>query len=75
MARELKPELHIARAMDSITVINETVTKTKTDELVKIVEANYKHIEVMLGKDWFASALTIQQKLDFDTAVSLGKSY
>ncbi len=65
----------ISACFDSVNLINETVSKPKTDKTAELVERNFKHCEIMLSKDWFVEGLTGTQKTDIETAVSAGKAY
>ena len=65
----------ISACFDSVKLINETITKPKTEKTSDLVERNYKHCEVMLSKDWFVGGLTGTQKTDIETAVASAKTY
>lgn len=65
----------ISAAMDSVTFITKKITEPKTEERVKGVNRNVKHLEYMLTKDWFSGALSTQQRTDIDTAITQGKAY
>lgn len=65
----------ISACFDSVNLINETVSKPKTDKTAELVERNFKHCEIMLSKDWFVEGLTGTQKTDIETVVSAGKAY
>lgn len=48
---------HISALGDSVTVINEIVDGgERSEDLDKRLEANYKHIEIMLDKDFIKNA-------------------
>ena len=66
---------HISAAFDSVNLINQTITKPEEEKGKKAVKRNYQHLEVMMGKDWFSTALTPTQKSDIESAISSGKSY
>jgi hypothetical protein len=66
---------HISAAFDSVNLINDLITKPVTDNLKDSVERNFKHLELMMGKDWFEAGCTTQQKTDINAAVTAGKAY
>ncbi len=60
----------ILAAYDSVKLINdlkakESLTEQESDSLKRNVE----HIGIMLGKDWFASELTAEQKSELEAIV------
>lgn len=60
-------EHSILATYDSVNLINELNSKeTKTEEDLDSVKRNKEHIKIMLGKDWFVSALTPEQKLELE---------
>jgi hypothetical protein len=65
----------ISACFDSVNLINETLSKPKTEKTADLVERNFKHCELMLSKDWFVEGLTGTQKTDIETVVSSGKAY
>jgi hypothetical protein len=65
----------IDAAFDSVNLINQDVLLEKTKERLDEVERNYRHLEIMLAKEWFSEALTIEQYDDIDAAIEAGKSY
>jgi hypothetical protein len=66
---------HISAAFDSVNLINEVVATPATEETKKTVERNFKHLEIMLAKDWFEAGLTAAQKTDINASVAAGKAY
>lgn len=75
---ELTPEEiqnHIKSSFDSVDIINKTITETKDDKKTKTVERNYQHLEIMLSKEWFSTALTTLQRKSIDDSVTNGKAY
>jgi len=55
----------VSAAYDSVNLIVELKAKESlTEEEVDRLERNKKHIEIMLGKEWFAKALTAKQKAE-----------
>lgn len=65
----------ISAAMDSVTLITKKVAEPKTDEKVKTVDRNVKHLSHMLTKDWFSGALSVQEKTDIDASIVAGTAY
>lgn len=65
----------ISAAMDSVTLITKKVAETKTEEKVKTVDRNVKHLSHMLTKEWFSGALTTEQRTTIDTSISAGTTY
>ena len=57
----------VTAAYDSVSLINDllaklSLTEDETDTLVR----NKKHLTIMLGKEWFAAALTVEQKAELE---------
>ena len=57
----------VTAAYDSVSLINDllaklSLTEDETDTLVR----NKKHLTIMLGKEWFAEALTVEQKAELE---------
>ena len=65
----------ILAAMDSVSFITKKIAEPKTEERVKGVNRNIKHLEHMLTKEWFSGALSAQQRTDIDTAITNGTTY
>lgn len=65
----------ISASMDSVTFITKKIAEPKTEERVKGVNRNVKHLEHMLTKDWFSGALSTQQRTDIDTSITNGTAY
>jgi hypothetical protein len=66
---------HISAAFDSVNLINEVVAIPATEETKKTVERNFKHLEIMLAKDWFEAGLTAAQKSDIEATIAAGIAY
>ena len=68
MELELTPEQvakSVSAAYDSVNLLNELkVKETLTEEEVATVSRNEEHIRIMLAKEWFANALTPEQKTE-----------
>lgn len=55
----------VSAAYDSVNLIAELKAKESlTEEEVDRLDRNKKHIEIMLGKEWFVKALTVEQKAE-----------
>jgi hypothetical protein len=66
----------VSAAFDSVSLINNTITITPvTVELAKTVDRNVGHLNIMLGKDWFVSALTSDQSTQINTCVASASAY
>lgn len=66
---------NIRAAFDSVNLINETILLEPNDENKDSVDRNYRHLEIMMSKEWFENALTSQQKTDIESAIDSGKTY
>jgi len=69
------PEKSVSSAFDSVNLINKLITETADEKKKSTVERNAKHLELMLTKDFFLTALTSLQKTQIETAISSGNSY
>jgi hypothetical protein len=69
------PTKSINAAFDSVALINKLVTETADDKKKLNVERNVKHLELMLKKEFFTEALTVQQKTDIDDFIVAVKEY
>ena len=69
------PEKSVSSAFDSVNLINKLITETADEKRKSTVERNVKHLELMLTKDFFLTALTSLQKTQIETAISSGNSY
>ena len=57
----------VLAAYDSVNLIAELKAKAKLSEEETItVKRNVDHIAIMLGKEWFATALTPAQKTELE---------
>jgi len=66
---------HISAAFDSVHLINQEIAKEKNTNRKKIVENNVRHLELMIGKEWFATALTSSQTTDINNCITAGNAY
>lgn len=69
----------VTAAFDSVDLINAIVAGTsgiETDEdKATSADCNYRHLEIMLEKSWFADTLTTAQRTSIDEAVTAGSTY
>ena len=70
MNLELTPEQvakSVSAAYDSVNLIAELTAKPSlTEEETDTLSRNKEHIKIMLEKDWFAAALTPEQKSELE---------
>lgn len=60
----------VLAAFDSVNLIVELKAKESLkEEEVDRLERNKKHIKIMLGKDWFVTALTAKQKKELEAII------
>jgi len=63
-------EQHISSAFDSVNLINQLNAKQElTEEETNSVTRNTKHLQIMMNKAWFVSALSVEQKQQIDAIV------
>jgi len=62
-------------AFDSVNLINNISTEVIDDEKKDRVKRNIEHLEVMLAKEWFLTALTPIQKTNIDACIVTGNAY
>lgn len=65
----------VSAAFDSVTLINANLSLPVTVELAKAVDRNVGHLNIMLGKDWFVSALTSDQSTQINTSLTSASAY
>jgi hypothetical protein len=67
---EEQTQRSISAAFDSVNLINELKLKTSlTEEEQDRLDRNKEHLTIMLGKDWFESGLTEQQKNEINACL------
>lgn len=64
----------IRAAFDSVNLINEKILLEKT-EVSDSVDRNYRHLEIMISKEWFADALTEYERESIDSAIQSGQNF
>ena len=61
----------VSAAFDSVNLINTLKAQPSlTEEEQDRLDRNKEHLTIMLTKDWFSGALTVQQKTDIDTCLA-----
>lgn len=57
----------VLAAYDSVALINELKAKPELEaDETAAIERNVEHIRIMLAKEWFAEALTAEQKTELE---------
>jgi hypothetical protein len=69
------PEKSINAAFDSVALINKLITETADDKKKANVERNVKHLELMLTKEFFSTALTTTQTKQINDCITAGNAY
>lgn len=60
----------VSAAYDSVNLINELKAKTElTEDENATIDRNVEHLRIMLAKEWFANALTAEQKSELEALV------
>jgi hypothetical protein len=60
----------VLAAYDSVNLINELRAKAQlTEEEEATITRNVEHIAIMLSKEWFATALTAEQKTELESLI------
>lgn len=71
----------VTAALDSVTVINnivnneESIVERSTEEKTGSADRNYRHLELMMDKDWFTETATTEQTTAINNAITAGKAY
>jgi hypothetical protein len=65
----------VRAAFDSVNLINEQILLPLTDETSDSVDRNYRHLQVMLSKEWFSEALTTEQRDAIDKSIEDSLTY
>jgi hypothetical protein len=69
------PEKAVSAAFDSVNLINKLILETADDKKKANVDRNVKHLELMLTKEFFTTALTTEQRADIDACIAEGNTY
>ena len=64
-------EKSISTTYDSVSLINELNSKeVLTEKEADSKDRNIEHIKIMLSKEWFANALTKDQKTELEVKIA-----
>tara|TARA_R110001583_G_scaffold84906_4_gene222858 strand:- start:270 stop:545 length:276 start_codon:yes stop_codon:yes gene_type:complete len=78
-ANSTEANASVTAAFDSVNLIDAIVAGTSDIESAadkaNSADCNYRHLEIMLEKSWFAGTLTSAQKTDVDAAIVAGNTY
>ena len=78
-ANSTEANASVTAAFDSVNLIDAIVAGTSDIETAadkaNSADCNYRHLEIMLEKTWFADTLTASQKTDIDAAITAGNTY
>lgn len=71
---------HISAAFDSVNLINGIIAGTKMtdaplEKKKEAVKRNVEHLELMMGKTWFAEGCTSTQTTNINTCIAAGNTY
>jgi hypothetical protein len=71
---------HIRAAFDSVNLINGIIAGTKIpnaplEEKKLTVSRNVEHLELMMGKTWFAEGCTSTQTTNINACIAAGNAY
>ena len=73
------PRCDFSAAFDSVDLLGAIVAGTSDIETAadkaNSADCNYRHLEIMLEKSWFADTLTSSQRTDIDAAIVAGSTY
>lgn len=74
---EQEVQRHISASFDSVGAIQRTISGEDSgmNNPVSWIEANVGHLNIMLEKEWFADALTEEQRADIDAIILAGNQY
>lgn len=67
MENTITPEqitAHVAAAFDSVTLV------TLNQENAETIERNVSHLRIMMEKEWFAQALTAEQREQINNIIN-----
>jgi hypothetical protein len=71
---------HIRAAFDSVNLINGIIAGTNMADATlekkkDAVKRNVEHLELMMGKTWFAEGCTSTQTTNINTCITAGNTY
>ena len=62
-------------AFDSVNLINTVVALSASANNVDTVDRNVGHLQIMLAKSWFSSALTDTQSVSISASIASGTTF
>ena len=78
-ANSAEAQSSVTAAFDSVDLLGAIVAGTSDIETAadkaNSADCNYRHLEIMLEKSWFADTLTPSQRTDIDAAIVAGSTY
>jgi hypothetical protein len=78
-ANSTEANASVTAAFDSVTLIDAIVAGTSDIESAadkaNSTDCNFRHLEIMFEKTWFAGTLTSSQRTDVDAAIVAGSTY
>ena len=78
-ANSAEAQSSVTAAFDSVDLLGAIVAGTSDIETAadkaNSADCNYRHLEIMLEKSWFADTLTSSQRTDIDAAIVAGSTY
>lgn len=71
---------HIRAAFDSVNLINGIIADTNMtnatlEKKKEAVSRNVEHLELMMGKTWFAEGCTLTQVTNINNCIAVGNTY
>ena len=69
------PEKSVSAVFDSVNLVNKLILETADEKKKSTVDRNVKHLQLMMKKDFFITALTPQQKTDIETCITAGLAF
>jgi hypothetical protein len=65
----------VSAAFDSVNLINKLILEDLTDKTKDTISRNVRHLELMLGKEAFTEALTVEQKEEIEATIESGNNF
>jgi hypothetical protein len=65
---------HSVELIDAI-LIGDVMESDPINDKVQRVDANVGHLNLMLSKEWFSEALTVEQRGEMELVISSGSAY
>jgi hypothetical protein len=73
--KQQDPQKSVSAAFDSVNLINKLILEELTDKTKDTISRNVKHLELMLGKETFTEALTVEQKEEIEAVIESGNNF